>query len=196
MKLITYKTFLMMLITFSLTLTVGSLMAQVYKVVDKNGNVTYTDRPPADGSKPMDLPPISVIETPDYQTDSPQAATGAEEEGEIEIPLRTLRRDYRDFAITSPLAEATVRVPEQAVSFSWSVGKQLQAGMSVTIFVDGKLLTTSTQSIIPAGALERGEHTVSAQLKDAKNRTVATAVPVKFYVQQSNIYTNRIRSGG
>ena len=193
MKLITHKIFFMMLITISLVLTASPLTAQVYKVVDENGNVTFTDRPPADGSKPMDLPPLSVIETPDYQMPSSQVAT---EEEDKEIPLRTLRRDYRDFAIISPLAEATVWGPEQSVSIAWSVGKQLQAGMSVSIFIDGKLLTTSTQPIIPAGALERGEHTVTAQLKDVKNRTIATAAPITFYVRQPNIYTNRARPGG
>ena len=193
MKLFTHKTFLMMLITFSLVLTASPLMAQVYKVVDENGNVTFTDRPPADGSKPMDLPPLSVIETPVYQVPSNQVATEEEDE---EIPLKTLRRDYRDFAIISPLAEASIWAPEQAVSIAWNVGKQLQAGMKVTIFVNGKLLTTSSQPIIPAGVLERGEHTVTAQLKDARNRTIATAAPVTFYVRQPNVYSNRARPGG
>ena len=193
MKLITHKTFLMMLITCSLALIASPLIAQVYKVVDENGNITYTDRPPADGSKPMDLPPLSVIETPDYQKPVSQVVEGEEDK---EIPLRTLRRDYRDFAIISPLAEATIWGSEQGVSIAWSVGKQLQAGMNVSIFIDGKLLTTSAQPIIPAGVLERGEHTVTAQLKDAGNRTIATAAPVIFYVRQPNIHTNRARPGG
>ena len=33
-----------------LMISATPLMAQVYKVVDKDGNVTYTDQPPADGS--------------------------------------------------------------------------------------------------------------------------------------------------
>jgi hypothetical protein len=192
MKLITRKTLLMMLITCSLAITASSLTAQVYKVVDENGNVTYTDRPPADGSAPMELPPISIIESPDYKANTGNETADAEEE----IPLNTLRRDYNDFAIISPSSEESIWSPEQAVSVAWNVGNQLQAGMKVTIFLDGKLLTTTTQPIIPAGVLERGAHTLTAQLKDAKNRTIVNAAPVTFYVKQPTVFTNPNRSGG
>ncbi|MEE4297552.1 MAG: DUF4124 domain-containing protein [Wenzhouxiangella sp.] len=33
----------------------------IYRVVDENGNVTYTDQKPSDEAEPMDLPEISVI---------------------------------------------------------------------------------------------------------------------------------------
>lgn len=33
----------------------------IYRVIDENGNVTYTDQKPSDDAKPMDLPEISVI---------------------------------------------------------------------------------------------------------------------------------------
>ena len=37
--------------------------SEIYRVVDKDGNVVYTDQPPGDGSEPVDLPPLSVVET-------------------------------------------------------------------------------------------------------------------------------------
>ena len=43
--------------------------AQVYKTVDENGNVVYTDQPPEDGSEPIKLKPLSVIEAPVYDAD-------------------------------------------------------------------------------------------------------------------------------
>ena len=36
---------------------------EIYKVVDEHGNVTFTDQRPSSGAQPMDLPPLSVIET-------------------------------------------------------------------------------------------------------------------------------------
>ena len=94
MNLMTHKTFLLILVAFSLAIMVSPLMAQVYKTVDKDGNVTYTDQPPPDGSKPSKLAPISVIEAPTYEK-APDPAK-ADGEGE-EIPLRDLRKIYRDF---------------------------------------------------------------------------------------------------
>ena len=193
MKLMTHKTFLLILIAFLLAIMAGPLTAQVYKTVDKDGNVTYTDQPPPDGSKPIKLAPISVIEAPTYETAPDPAKAGAEGE---EIPLRDLRRIYRDFAIISPQSEESVWHPDGPIAVAWSVGNPLQQGMQVTVYLDGKKQATTTDQIIPVTGLERGEHKVTAELKDAKNRRIATAESITFFIQRPNIYTNRPRPRG
>ncbi len=190
------NTLLMTLIAFSLLMTADPLFAEVYKTVDENGNVIYTDRPPGDGSAPMDLPELSVIEAPVYQKTARQAALEGEKGGETEVTLKSLRQKYRDFAITSPTNEESIWSPEQAIPVAWSVTNPLAAGMTVTLSVDGKEQVPTTQPIIPVADLERGEHTLTAELKDANNRRVATAQPVTFFIRQPNIYTNRARPGG
>jgi hypothetical protein len=191
MNLMTHKTFLLILVAFSLAIMASPLIAEVYKTVDEDGNVTYTDKPPPDGSKPIKLAPISVIEAPTYE----KAPDPAKAEGE-EIPLRDLRKIYRDFAIVSPQSEESVWRPDGPVSVAWSVGNPLQQGMQVSIYLDGAKQATTTEQIIPIAGLDRGEHTLTAELRDAKNRRIATAVPVTFFIQQPNIYTNRPRPRG
>jgi len=193
MKLIPHKTFLPILLASLALLAANPLMAQVYKVVDEDGNVTYTDKPPPDGSKPIKLAPISVIEAPTYEKAPDPAKKG--EEGE-ELSLRDLRRLYRDFSIISPQPEESVWHPDGPVAVAWSVGNPLQEGMQVTVYLDGKRQATTTDQIIPVAGLERGEHTVTAELKDAKNRKIATAAPIIFFIQRPNTYTNRPRPRG
>ena len=192
------NTFLMILMAFSLLMTGSSLMAEVYKTVDEDGNVSYTDRAPGDGTKPMDLPPLSIVEAPEYQKTARETAASAAASGEAEaeIPLKTLRRTYRDFAIISPINEESVWHPEQAVPIAWSVANPLEAGMTVTLYVDGNKQAATTQPIIPVAGLERGAHTITAELKDANNRKIATAQAVTFFIKQPNIYTNRARPRG
>ena len=195
MKLMTHKTLLTLLVAFFLAIIVSPLAAQVYKIVDKDGNVTYTDKPPEDGSKPMDLPPLSVIETPEYGKTSRQQAEEAVAAGETpELPLRTLRNRFKDFAIISPLQEESVWRPDGPISIAWSSSNQLIEGMMVQIFLDGQQQASTTAPMIPVNGLERGEHTVTATIKDAKNRTVATAQPITFYVRQPGLY-NTARRG-
>ena len=51
-----------LVITLAMTFACASqALAEVYKTVDKDGNVIYTDQPPDPQSKPMDLPGLSVI---------------------------------------------------------------------------------------------------------------------------------------
>jgi len=192
----TVRKSLLMIFLVPLLMTMASpLMAQVYKVVDENGNVTFTDRPPADGSKPIKLEPLSVIEAPTYE----KAPEATEEEGaEKEMSLRYMRKVYRDFAIISPTQEESVWKPDGPITVAWSARTELQPGMKVTLYLDGTMHSTTAQPMVPLSGLDRGEHTLKAELKDSKNRVVATAETVTFFVRQPNLFTNpgRRRGGG
>ena len=190
MKLVTHKYILLSLMTFFLAVAVSPLTAQVYKTVDKDGNVTYTDTPPPDGSQPIDLPPISVIEAPIYETGPKQTDEGEEKE----LSLRELRKNYKDFAIVAPQQEESVWHPETPITVTWNTKFNLQEGMMMTLFVDGVQHESTTVRSIPVSDLERGEHTLRAELRDAKNRKVASADPITFFVKKPNIYTNRLNA--
>ena len=189
-----HRALLLTILAVLLAVVASPLTAQVYKVVDKDGNVTYTDQAPADGSKPIKLAPISVIEAPVYET-APAAAE--DENAENEPTLANLRRMYRDFAIVTPEQEESVWKPDGPIAVSWYARNQLREGMEVTLYLDGRIHTTTTQPIIALNGLDRGEHTLKAELRDAKNQTVATAKDVTFFVKQPNLFTNpRINRGG
>lgn len=195
MKSMNTSRLLVTLALLSLLLTASPLQAQVYKVVDENGNVTYTDRPPAEGARPVDLPPLSVVEAPSY----PKAKGTGGTEGaaaEEEIPLRTLRRMFRNFAITSPEPEESIWNPEQPIIVSWSVSRPLQQGMSVTVSVDGFQKEKTRETIVTVDGLERGAHTITAVLMDKQNRRIATAEPVTFYVRRPSVINRARGSGG
>ena len=187
------KTLAITVLAFLLAIAASPLTAQVYKVVDKDGNVTYTDRQPEDGSKPIKLAPISVIETPVYEV-APKATE--DENADKEPTLGNLRKMYRDFAIVAPEQEESVWKPDGPIVVSWYARNPLRKGMEMTLFLDGIRHTTTTQPIIALNGLDRGEHTLKAELRDSKNQTVATADTVTFFVRQPNLYTNpRARPG-
>ena len=148
MKLVTYKTFLLILITISLAITASGLAAQVFKIVDEDGNVTYTDQRPKDGSRPIKLRPISVIEAPTYKKASPATEENSETEDKTEMPLRYLRKHYEDFAIVSPRPEQSIWNPQQPINVAWNSRYQLQQGMQVKIMVDGTEQATTSDKVI------------------------------------------------
>jgi len=188
MKLNSYKIFLMILVTLLLVATAGPVTAQVYKTVDKDGNVTYTDKPPLEGSQPITLRPISVIEAPMYEQATP--AADADEAGE-EKPLRYLRKQFQDFTIVSPQHEESIWYADRVIKIAWSAPSALEPGMQVTVSVDGRAQAATSERVIPITGLERGEHTVAAELKDANNRRIATTQTITFFIRQPNLYSNR-----
>jgi hypothetical protein len=191
MKRVMVKTFFLILMACALAMATNAMSADVYKVVDEDGNVSYTDKPPPDGSKPIKLAPISVVEAPTYEQPKKADAEGEESK---EMTLGYLRNHYSDFAIVSPQQEESVWHPEAAMPVAWSTRYQLQEGMQVTVYVDGKQIAKTSDQIIPVSNIERGEHKVEAQLTDTKNRRIATAEPVTFFVRRPGLY-NRARGG-
>jgi hypothetical protein len=192
-----------LIIILSITLVAfaasGKLAAQVYKIVDENGNVTYTDEPPNDGTPEMVLPELSVIES-DYQpetaagTQDPNAiGTGEEAAAEEETALtpRELRAMYRDFQVLVPQPDQTFWGTANVVVVSWGAGAPFEDGMSVTVVVNGQNYDAEPSGNLPV-TLDRGEHEVYAVLQDERGRRIATSETVRFYVKQA---TRNIRRG-
>jgi hypothetical protein len=76
------------------------------------------------------------------------------------------------------------------VVVSWGSSKPLEDGMTVKVYVDGTL-QTGDQGGMLALTLDRGEHTVYAELFDARGRRVVTSSSVTFFVKQQSIGFNR-----
>jgi len=163
---------------------------EIYKVVDENGNVTFTDQRPSSEAQPMDLPPLSVIKT---EVESPAtaaaAAQAAAEEAKPPSP-RDLRKQFRDFRITRPLSEETFWGTANTVVVTWASSQQIPPSMKVMLYVNG-----SPQEAPPQGGvsltLDRGEHQVYAELRDERNRRIITTDPVTFFVKQNSQNFNR-----
>jgi hypothetical protein len=195
MKLNTHKAYYLVVAALFIALAANPLAAEVYKVVDKDGNVTFTDQPPGDGTKPMELAPLSVVETPVYETQVEAAAKAKAGEDEP-LSSRELRKLYRDFSIVAPQSEESVWHPDAPVTVAWSTGRPLVQGMEVSVSVDGKLIASTTDTIVPVANLERGEHRVTAELKDSNNQKIASAEPVVFFVRRPSVNTVRARPNG
>jgi len=186
MKLLTVKNIHFLSVALLLCAVSSTALSQVYKVVDKDGNVTYTDTAPKNGGKPMELQPLSVIEAPDYLT----PVSNADDPVEKGKSLRALRSKYKDFAITSPLQDESVFAQEQNVTVVWATKAPLVAGMKVNFSIDGARQPATESNSISVPPLERGEHTVGASLLDANGKVIANAPSVTFFVKQPSIYTN------
>ena len=176
------------------------VFAEVYKTIDENGNVVYTDQPPGPDASPMDLPGLSVISA---QKPAPpviassDSSGGPEPEPQQEVnSIRDLRRGYRDFAIVSPTQDQNIWGTGNEASIAWGTRYRLQPGMSVVIYVDGAALAPTTALVTTVGHLYRGEHNVYAELIDARNRRIATTSPVSFHIKQYSVNFPGRRSRG
>jgi hypothetical protein len=165
-----------------LLLPVAAMAAgEIYKIVDKDGNVTYTDQRPSTDAQPIDLPELSVVET-DIQVPEKSTAEAAAKEPREPTP-RELRKLYRDFQITQPQQEETFWGTANKVVVSWGSKQAMLPGLSVMLYVDGEPQEASAQGGVTL-TLDRGEHKVYAELRDPNGRRIVTTETVTFFVKQ------------
>lgn len=157
----------------------GAQAEEVWRWVDDNGVVHYSDRP-RPGAERVELNPA--------QTYTPPPAPVRPARPQSEQPDPAAAPGYTGLRVISPAAGETL----------WNIGGQLNVqldvqpglapGHTLRVTLDGQRVET------PAGATQftlnevyRGEHTISASVMDAQGRELVASEPVTFYVQQASL---------
>jgi hypothetical protein len=162
---------------------------QIYKIVNPDGSVTFTDQKPAPGAEPVELRPLSVVETDSPAPAVTEPASGAVEEAGKEPTARELRRQFSDFGITQPQNEETFWGTANQVTVSWGASQPTPEGMSAVLYVNGEARDVPASGSV-ALTLDRGEHRVSVELRDSRKRRVVASDPVVFFVKQHSVNFN------
>lgn len=184
-------------VLFSVVLLLTPLVAvsegQIYKIVNPDGSVTFTDQKPAPGAEPVKLKPLSVIQTDIQVPETTDASAEQPEEATKEPTARELQRMFRDFRITQPQNEETFWGTGNQVNVSWGASRTIPEDMRVILYVDGegKNAPASGNTLL---SLDRGEHQVYAVLRDANNRRIVSTETVTFFVKQHSANFNRARN--
>lgn len=153
---------------------------QLYKWVDAQGNVHYSDKPqPGANAKKLKLPPPTT-----YNAPVPLAPTGSDAPAD-QAADESGRQPYTVFEIATPQPNSTLW-NVSSVNVTLNISPGLQAGDHVTITLDGKVQGPLTTTAATFDGLERGEHSVSANLQQTDG-SVMIAKPVTFYIQQTSI---------
>ena len=159
--------------------------AAIYRSVDKNGNVSFSDQPQP-GAKKLDLPPI-----PTYSPPTPEPSTGKGKE------KAHAAAGYTHFAITTPSNDATIRSNTGTVQIHLSLKPGLQSGDHIVLKVDGqpyggKVATTQ----ITFQNLSRGTHTLKAEVVNAQGKVLISTSAVTIHLHRaSRLLPNRSKAG-
>jgi hypothetical protein len=149
-----------------LALALPAAAQEIYRVVDENGNVTYTDQKPSDDAEPMELPELNVLEG---------------ELGEsAENPLADTGSRSRDFRIEQP-ADGAVFTPQgDSLEIAMGIAIEVPPTARIVLVLDGRELAPvrSLDASIPAP--EPGEHRLFARLETPSGRVLGTTDPVTF----------------
>lgn len=145
----------------------------LYKWVDDQGNVHYSDKPQP-GAQKIVLPKASTYNPAFLATPAPQPAP-------VAPANKDAHQTYTQIVVSSPKDQDTIWNTD-TVAVSVALTPALQAGDTVTISVDGNSQTVTGTSATFSG-LERGEHDVTVTVNGKRGGGALTAQSV-FFIQR------------
>ena len=192
---------LLVVIGVSLILAAGGAYAQskIYKTTDKDGNTVYTDQPPPEGSVPMDLPELSIVSPRENQKSVQHLDVnrrgGAGAKGSALPPREELLQTYSDMEISTPNNDETIWGTGSAINVGVDLKTSLLSVLFVQLTYDGRKLPRQKSTSIQLDQVERGEHTVQAEVVNGEGQVFGRTDPVKFFMRQHSVNFNRPAPG-
>ena len=161
---------------------------KLYKVVDKQGKIHYSDQP-SPGAKQVDIPDIPSIS---FRTPNIKIKTLEEELEERRDPHTSY---YSVFGFSNLVDEGVIRNNGGTATFSASLEPTLSKGHFLKFYIDGKLIQSQQQALsITAQEVTYGPHTASFSVVDKRGSVVQKSDSVKFvllHVVRKNTRVNQ-----
>ncbi|MEP1894493.1 MAG: DUF4124 domain-containing protein [Alloalcanivorax venustensis] len=148
----------------------------IYRTVDADGNVVFTDNPPdKKRAEEVKVGPTNTM-------DSPPAERRAERRGDAPPePPPLPDTGYEAVSITAPDAGANLRIPQDNPI-------QVQVSLSPSLKDGHRLVILDNGTPVEGSALDfpnPGEHTLIAQVRDSQGEVLIESEPVLFYVMRT-----------
>ena len=168
------------LIVLTALATCAASAVPVWRWVDENGTIHYSDRPVAGAERielegaqsfpsaaPRPLPP-----RPEPRTQRDAAA----------------RQGYSSVQVTSPAEQETLWNIGSVLEVRVALQPPLQPGHRIDVYLDGQLRNVNAMSpSFTVPEVYRGVHRLRAVVLDSGGRELSSSEPVTFMVQQTSI---------
>ncbi|APE30639.1 DUF4124 domain-containing protein [Halomonas aestuarii] len=159
----------------------------IYRTIDAQGNVVFTDNPEGGGEE-VTLDPLTVVPSPSEpagmapEVQGGQGSVGTASPGQPFMP-------YDSFSILSPGQEETLPTGAAGnVQVTLGIQPDLREDHRVRLLVDGRISQSAMNTdTFLLNNLPRGEHVLQAELLDASGAVRHRTSPVTLYVQRASV---------
>jgi len=167
------------LVLAGLALSLAAASQEIYRWVDKNGVVHYSDQP---GSPNAEL--IDVIEPNAYEApDAPPPASGRGDANEREDQDAS---PYASLSISSPAPDEVFFGADAVVNVAAELQGTLQPDHTVVFFLNGDRKEADGLTTEYSG-LARGSYFLRVSIVDSSGKPVIMSQQVTFHVRQPSI---------
>ena len=178
---------LMVLLTTGLLSNSSS--AAIYKTVDKDGNVIFTDVPPKDKSETVKVETNNTYK----ETVSPAADVGttaqASEDLDSETPAETV---YTGLSIVSPTQDEAVRENAGNLTILVSADPDVDTGNGhrLEVLMDGAVIGSPSGGSMTLSNVDRGTHQLNAQIVNSDGEVLIRSSAIEFHMLRASRLIN------
>ena len=166
---------LRLFLVLSLGVTPGYAQ-EIYKVVNQDGSVTYTDKPVVN-AEPVELGPDNRMSMP---TPPPVQAPTTTSETSKSKPV---------IEVVKPEPEATVRNNAGNMTIAANVSNADKEG-KFKLYINDSLVKEQSSAVFHLQGINRGAHTFYITHIDNTGKTLASTSPQTFYLHQASRLIN------
>ena len=162
------------LFVVAVTSVSGTAIAGIYKYLDENGNIAYTDKPVQGAEK------LKIKLRPTPEADPAQRTAEALESDDDGKEVTR----YESLELLTPNNDKVVSDRSGSVQVILLPTPRLSIAHEMVITVDGKDISRGQHANLNLSQVARGTHTVSARILDAHGYTMISSPTNTFHVQR------------
>jgi hypothetical protein len=154
-----------------------STLAGVYKSVDEDGNVIFSDQPSPDAEK-IKIKEVQTIKAPKVKSKKEALpAEGSAKEGQKPVGYSTL-------AIIHPQNGTGIRANDGNITITTAVKPALdqEAGHTLALYMDNQLVSSGPGTTFSLKNVERGTHSFSVAVIDKDGKELTRSATISFSV--------------
>lgn len=160
----------------------GIAAAGVYRWVDENGQIHFSDKAQA-GAEQIKLKETSIY-TPPAESNSGAADQTEQAKGTVDAntaPNAVV--DYEVISVVSPENNQVVRSTEGTVDISVELRPGLQQGHKIRVYLNGNKAAQDLETTqITLQNMDRGTHSLEVSVIDEKNNELKRSSAVSFHM--------------
>ena len=173
----TRRLFLVTGITLLLSTPVS---AEIYRQVDAQGNVTYTDEPSDQApAEPVKIKPVTTITLP-----KPEAVREPEQ---LREKVETEGAAYSALRFIAPDNEQAFYSGNGDVAFQVASSPGLKKGHKYEVTLDGQPVGQSTSGTVSVRNIDRGTHNAGVNIIDSSGVTIKTGNTIRFTIHRPSV---------
>lgn len=169
-------------VVLAATLASTAALAEVYKRVDAQGNVTYSDEP-LDGGEAIEVKPVTTVTLPKADQVREIVERNKRDKGDKQPPSQL----YGKISFQSPEDKSAFHSGSGDVTFAVSSQPALRRGHLFEVSLDGQPIGQNASGQFSVNNVFRGTHEASVKIVDGQGRIIQSGQSINFTIHRPSV---------